>query len=125
MKTPKIKKEYKDSRGIIYTFFVDGKEELLIFTREGFKRGGHMHKDIQHTMVLSGNIEWREWINDHEVITVLNEGDKQATPSFVPHLLTALNDCWILETKVDNDNSLAKVFAKCYRDQIEKDIEEE
>ena len=124
MKDPKIKNEYEDSRGIIYTFFVHGKEELLTFTKQGYMRGGHSHKDVQHTMVLSGSIEWREYRNDHEEIFNLNEGDKQVTPSFVPHLLTALSDCWILETKVDNDNTIARVLAKHYRNQVYRSKEE-
>jgi len=120
MKAPEIKKVHEDSRGIIYTFFVDGKEELLIFTKQGYMRGGHSHKDVQHTMVLSGHIEWREWRNDHEEVFNLNEGDKQVTPSFVPHLMTALSSCWILETKVDNDNAIAESLIKHYREQVEK-----
>lgn len=122
MGTPEIKKVHEDERGIIYTFFIDGKEELLTFTKQDYMRGGHSHRDAQHTMVLSGSIEWREWKNDHEEVFILNEGDKHVAPSFVPHLMTAICDCWILETKVDNDNDFAKISAKNYRKQVEKGI---
>jgi len=118
---PKIKLEHSDERGVIYSFQIEGKERLLTFTKAGHKRGGHFHKEIQQTLVLNGSIRWWEWRYDHEEVFDLNEGDKQTTPSFCSHLMEAVTDCWILETKTDSDSSQNEIIAETYRKSIKGD----
>jgi mannose-6-phosphate isomerase-like protein (cupin superfamily) len=119
MISPKIKKEFKDRRGTIFTFFVDGNERLLTFTKEGFSRGGHSHFEVQSTFVLSGEVKWREWVGDHDVEVFLYEGDMKYTESQVPHLLTAMTDCWIIETRRPLNTRASRAMAKVYRRVVE------
>lgn len=105
MSDPKIEKIHEDKRGTIYRFFIDGKERLLIFTKEGYLRGGHMHKEIQQNFVLSGAIEWTEFHGTHDDNKIMQEGESNTVMPFTPHLLTAVTDCWIIENKFSHESA--------------------
>jgi len=115
----KLKKVHEDKRGIIYVFKINGVEQLLIFTKKGHCRAGHIHDEIQYTMVLDGIVEWTQWECEHETVRVMYKGEVQTTPTNMPHLLKAVTDCWILEIKKNPKNKTANMMTKYYRGIVE------
>ncbi len=76
----------EDNRGCIFAIVKDGKEiGILIYTKEGMKRGGHYHKSRQHTIILKGSFmvktpNWGE--------KVYSDGDHIVIDANIPHLFT-------------------------------------
>lgn len=84
---------WQDERGSITTLNFNKGEYTLIYTREGFSRGGDFHPTKQHAILLDGKATWTEKIGENSARTsshmlytdfVIEEN--------VPHFLTAESD---------------------------------
>jgi hypothetical protein len=105
---PRLEPVAKDYRGESWRIvFPDNREALLIFTKAGFLRGGHSHSKPEVSLLLTGKV--RNWkIIDNvdesrlqEVITEKSAGEFMINQAGEPHLTLALEDCWLVDWKID------------------------
>lgn len=115
-------KTITDERGSI--IFMKNGSKLLNFVeiKKGFSRGGHFHEFHSTHNLISGKVEYREFnIKTNEERNDICESPFVIeVPSYVAHLLTALEDVLFVET-FDNEYQ-ATEFPK-YRKIVEEKIQ--
>ena len=92
----------KDYRGESWRIvFPDNREALLIFSKAGFLRGGHSHSKPEISLLLTGKVRNWKIVNGTEVITEKSAGEFMMNQAGEPHLTLALDDCWLIDWKID------------------------
>jgi len=81
--------------------FSDNREALLIFTKAGFLRGGHSHSKPEVSLILTGKVRTWKIINGAEVVAEKAAGEFMSNQADEPHLTLALEDCWLIDWKID------------------------
>ncbi len=115
-------KTVSDERGSII-FMKNGSKLLnLVEIKKGFSRGGHFHKFQSLHNLISGKVEYLEFnTKTNEEISAIYEAPFVINvPSFVAHLLTALEDVLFVEI-FDNEYQSTE-FPK-YRKIVEEKIQ--
>jgi len=89
----KFEKIHEDNRGEIYLVLDalrEGRELTLFTTRNGYARGGCIHrKSGESCVVIKGEIKY--WIGDNTPI-IMSRGDTCYIEAGVPHYFVALTD---------------------------------
>jgi len=92
----------KDYRGESWRIvFPDNREALLIFTKAGFLRRGHSHSKSEISLLQTGIVRNLKIVNGTEVITEKSAGEFMMNQAGEPHLTLALDDCWLIDWKID------------------------
>jgi len=98
----KLEPVSKDYRGESWRLvFPDNREALLIFTKKGFLRGGHSHSKPEVSLILTGKVKTWKIINGEEVVAEKATGEFMSNQADEPHLTLALEDCWLIDWKID------------------------
>jgi quercetin dioxygenase-like cupin family protein len=85
----------EDRRGwILRMMLPDGREDIIIYTRRGFIRGGETHKSDQNNLVLQGALKWTYGDGSTEV-TTSHQGN--IIPAGKAHMAEAIEDTVYLE----------------------------
>lgn len=87
---------FKDHRGEIRRYEIEGTNFNALYTKEGCYRSGDYHPVTQFDMILKGKIEVTTLVNGIDVINQY-ENCLVTIPSNVPHLFKALTDCVMIE----------------------------
>lgn len=93
-----------DKRGSMIRVTWFGKSYWIMFTKKGFGRGGEYSPSTQHTMVISGKIMVKMWVEDKhgylygpEERYVMSTGKTIITPVNIPNVQIALEDSVVIE----------------------------
>jgi len=81
----------------MYIFTFGDQEYKVMELKKGFGRGGDVHPNKQHTMVLVGKVEYRIKYHDGENKGVLQSGEKITIPENHPHIFISLIDSILFE----------------------------
>ena len=104
----------EDNRGCIFAIEKNGKEiGILIYTKEGMKRGGHYHKSRQHTIILKGSF----MVKTPNREKVYSDGDHIVIDANIPHLFTALEDTLAFEYL---EGEIERTVYPEYRKEVEE-----
>jgi len=99
----KLNRIYEDKRGEIYTITdKDDNEITILITRAGKARGGCIHQEEEHILVLSGYAEYN--INDS--INYCHKGGGLIIPRDTPHYYISHTDSVILEWGASFNNTI-------------------
>ncbi len=89
---------HMDTRGIIACFYEDNVEYTLLTTKQGYARGGCIHKiNKENFVILKGMVEYHIFYPSEEVIKIYGKGESGLIPNGIPHYLIALDDSLTLE----------------------------
>ena len=83
---------YKDFRGEIIVYKIDGFKFNVLTTKKGMYRGGESHPVAQYTLVLKGKVEVTLRQNDEDVVIEIGSNELIVIPSNIPHLFKSLTD---------------------------------
>jgi mannose-6-phosphate isomerase-like protein (cupin superfamily) len=89
-----FEKVHEDKRGEIYA--ITGEDELsnLLVTHKGFARGGCMHKETEHFLVVQGQIILHLPYKDQ----IMNAGECVSYPPMTPHFFISLTESIVMES---------------------------
>ena len=130
---PKLKLIAEDERGASWQILLpDNRELVLIYTRKGFWRGGHYHTKPETSLVLSGKLRTRKIIKDidsdqmvyeREIEVEKSAGETISNKAGEPHVTIALEDYWLIDSKVDAKiGEWQTINYKPYRDIVDKQM---
>jgi quercetin dioxygenase-like cupin family protein len=98
---PVLRLEHSDSRGEIYSITLpDGRELMLLHSKEGSIRGGHAHDVNETILVLNGAMRYYKVPGGTEAVTMLMDGDVSFNTAGEPHMGEFLQDTWLVEWKI-------------------------
>ena len=110
---------YEDSRGSIRRLNINGTKFNIIETKKGFMRSGDLHKNTQHDLILSGEVEL--WLCYDGVTEKKKIGPNQyiIINPHIPHLFKFLKDTIMIEWW---DGPFEAWFYSPYRNIINKEF---
>lgn len=89
-----LEKIHTDKRGEVYIITDNGKEiSNLLYTKEGFARGGCVHKEEEHLFVVRGRIKL--FIPEKEM--ELSDTECVYIPANTPHYFVSFTDSIVME----------------------------
>jgi len=108
-----LKDTHEDARGGLYVLEWERAgwpvptQEVLVFTiNKGYARGGDYHKSRQFDIVIAGKVECRflplnpsfpGFLQNEDVVKVLNPGEVVSFEAGSPHMFTALEASLMVE----------------------------
>lgn len=103
-----LKKIHEDKRGYIYVvdnLLEDNREFSFLEIKEGFARGGCLHKNDEYFVVIEGSIKF---ILGYEE-KILKKGESGLIPKNLPHAFVALEDSIVSEWGISTEEKEADV----------------
>ena len=88
---------YKDSRGEIRRYKVDGMNFNVLLTKAGVFRSGDYHPVRQYDLILKGEFEITLRQKDKDIVVRKGPNELIIIPPNVPHLFKSLTDTVMLE----------------------------
>lgn len=85
---------HEDVRGTINCFYVDDVEYTLLYTNEGYARGGCIHNVVEHAAILMGEVEYHV---ENVKVKIYRKGEVITIPPETPHYFVALSKALVLE----------------------------
>lgn len=108
---------FKDIRGSIHFFVIEGVKFHITVTKAGMLRGGDFHPDIQRDIILKGKFEITTRQNNKDIIKEYSTNDLIEIPPHIPHMFRSLTDTVMLEWR---DGEYKSEYFPPYRKQIEE-----
>lgn len=118
-----IDRDYEDVRGKIIFISFNNHYYGLLETKKGFARGGHYRKISQDLFLISGKAEYSEKNvkTGKENIRIVSGPILIKVPPNTANLIIALEDCLLLETLEEKDNSINyQNYRKIVEDKMNK-----
>jgi len=88
---------YKDSRGEIRRYEINGVKFNVLITKAGVMRSGDYHPNTQYDLILSGEFEITLRQGDKDVVFRKGPNELIAIPPNTPHLFHSLTDTVMIE----------------------------
>lgn len=107
-----------DIRGFVVICHIGGKQSFLLFTKKGYCRGGDLHDEEQLFVILKGKIKFTIKESGIERELILMEKDTYKVKPKYPHMLSALEDCVVLEISLGDKERNTSLYAP-YRSIVE------
>lgn len=111
---------FKDSRGQINRYEIDGQKFNVLTTKAGVYRSGDYHKATQYDIILKGEFEITFRQNDKDVIFKKSANDLLIIPPNTPHLFNSLTDTVMIEWW---DGPFEAKYYEPYRKIINRQLE--
>ena len=98
---PELKRVHADARGEMYSITLPGgREIMLLHSKAGSLRGGHLHSVDEHVIVLEGRMRYHKQRGGYSGTTEeMETGDYSFNQARVVHMGEFLEDSWVLEVK--------------------------
>lgn len=112
---------YKDFRGEIRRYEINGTKFNVLLTKAGMLRSGDYHPEIQYDLILKG--EFEIWLKKGNKDVKIKKGPNQliVIPPSTPHLFKALTDTLMIEWW---SGDFEAEYYQPYRSLIEKQLEQ-
>ena len=114
-KKTSVQNFFTDARGSIQFFTFDGIEFHISQTKAGMLRGGDFHPDIQHDIILKGQMAVTMHQDNQDIRRVYGPNEIIEIPPGIPHLFESLTNTVMLEWREGHYQS--EYFA-AYRKQV-------
>jgi len=111
--------DLNDDRGTILVFTDGERDYLLIYTNEGYMRGGEVHTGAQYNSVLKGLIKW----DTPDSTTILSSATVHVTQKETPHMMESLTDSLMVEWR-ENPLENPVNYHEPYRSLVKKRVQE-
>ena len=115
-----MKKYFKDSRGEIRRFNINGVKFNALFTKKGAFRSGDYHRSAQYDLILKGRFEIKMRRGNRDVVIRRGSNSLVKIPPRVPHLFKALSNSVMIEWW---DGPFEARYYKPYRKFVDKSID--
>lgn len=112
---------YRDSRGEIRRYEIEGTKFNVLFTKAGVLRSGDFHPNTQYDLILKGEFEITLRKNDKDVVVKKGPNELIAIPPNTPHLFRSLTDTVMIEWW---DGPFKAEYYRPYREQIEEQVKQ-
>ena len=119
----RIDKKAEDARGKMVFISFNNKNYGIFETKKGYARGGHFRNIPQDLFLISGQVEYTEKNLDtgKENIRKVSSPALINVPPKTANLIIALEDCLLVETLEEKDNSVNYPdFRKIVEDKMKK-----
>src|SRR3989344_2992884 len=115
-----MKKYFRDVRGEIRKFDINGTKFNLITTKAGAFRSGDVHKSAQYDLILEGKFKITMRKKNRNVVVKKGKNNLVIIPPKTPHLFEALKDSVMIEWW---SGPFEATYYKPYRRIVEASIE--
>lgn len=110
---------FKDSRGEIRRYEMNGVKFNALYTKAGVLRSGDYHPVKQYDLILKGEFAITLRKNNQDIVIKKSANDFIVIPPNVPHLFKSLTDTVMIEWW---DNEFKASYYKPYRKLIEEQL---
>ncbi len=112
---------YRDDRGEIRRYEIEGVKFNVIYTKKGTFRSGDYHPVTQYDLILKGEFEITLRKDDKDVAVRKGPNELIVIPPDTPHLFNSLTDTVLIEWW---DGPFQAEYYEPYRKLIEKQLAE-